>query len=79
MANRLMTKSEANAYCLENGYKLFIDMCIKEKIIVQDDPKVKTIYHTKDYADQFGHINIEIWPEGLVVWVGGEIRWKSWK
>lgn len=26
----------------------------------------------------FGVVRVEEWPEGLVVWVGGEIRWKSW-
>lgn len=25
-----------------------------------------------------GLVRIEEWPEGLVLWVGGEIKWKSW-
>jgi len=38
MASRLMTKSEANEYCLQNGYKLFVDLCMRENLIVTDDP-----------------------------------------
>lgn len=26
-----------------------------------------------------GEVKIEIWPEGLVLWIGGEIKWKSWE
>jgi hypothetical protein len=26
----------------------------------------------------FGVIRVEQWYEGLILWVGGEIRWKSW-
>lgn len=27
----------------------------------------------------YGPIRLELWSEGLVLWVGGEIRWKSWE
>lgn len=25
-----------------------------------------------------GTIRIEEWPQGLVLWIGGQIRWRSW-
>lgn len=28
---------------------------------------------------KYGVIRLEEWPEGLVLWVGGEIKWKSWE
>lgn len=28
---------------------------------------------------KLGTICLEEWPEGLVLWVGGEIKWKSWE
>jgi hypothetical protein len=28
-------------------------------------------------TETYGVIKIEEWPEGLVIWVGGEIRWSS--
>ncbi len=31
------------------------------------------------WINEYGAIRIEIWPEGLVVWVGGQIRYKSWE
>lgn len=27
---------------------------------------------------KYGAIRLELWPEGLMLWVGGEIVWKSW-
>lgn len=32
-----------------------------------------------DVAERYGTIRLEEWPEGLVLWVGGEIKWKSWE
>jgi hypothetical protein len=32
-----------------------------------------------DVVNKYGTIRLEAWPEGLVLWVGGEIRWRSWK
>jgi len=31
----------------------------------------------RERHDDYGVIKIELWPEGLVIWVGGEIRWRS--
>lgn len=79
MANRLMTKSEAKDYCERYGYPEFIDMLIKDKIIVERDPVVTCLMSNDNYNDRFGTIRVEMWPEGLVLWVGGEIRWKSFE
>jgi len=32
----------------------------------------------KQIGAQYGGLIFELWPEGLVLWVGGEIKWKSW-
>ena len=29
--------------------------------------------------EPYGAIKVEEWSEGLVVWVGGQIRYKSWE
>lgn len=78
MANKLMTKSEANDYCLQNGYKLFIDLCIREKVIIEPDPpKIIKLF---EYEGSFGGtIRLETWPEGLVLWVNGKIKYKYWE
>ena len=34
---------------------------------------------TKVVTKKHGHIRVEQWTEGLVLWVGGEIKWKSWE
>jgi hypothetical protein len=31
----------------------------------------------EERTDAEGTIRLERWPEGLVLWVGGEIRWRS--
>lgn len=32
----------------------------------------------KELVNQYGTIRLELWSEGLILWVGGEIRWRSW-
>lgn len=41
--------------------------------------EVKTMFRTDEFSDQFGVVRLEHWPEGLVLWAGGEIRWCSWR
>lgn len=36
------------------------------------------LYETKHRENDLGVIRLEEWPEGIVLWVGGEIRYKSW-
>lgn len=33
----------------------------------------------QELVNQYGTIRLELWSEGLVLWVGGEIKWKSWE
>lgn len=30
-------------------------------------------------TDDLGIVRLARWPEGLVLWVGGKIVWKSWE
>ncbi len=33
----------------------------------------------KEIGKKWGTVRISQWPEGLVLWVGGKIVWKSWE
>lgn len=49
-----------------------------EKADVPLDPAATVdLYMTHD--DALGVIRLARWPEGYVLWVGGEIRYKSWE
>lgn len=37
---------------------------------------VKFLFETR--SEKFGVIRLEMWPEGLVLWVGGQLAWRSW-
>lgn len=37
-----------------------------------------TFFVTEEFYDEYGTIRLEEWPEGLILWVNGMIRWKSW-
>ena len=73
MANRSMTKSEANEYCLQNGYKLFIDFCMREKVVIIED--FKTIVHFEQYDHDNGVIRLQTTEDGLELWIGGRLRY----
>lgn len=40
-------------------------------------PTVRTLVKAAD--DDLGMIKVEKWKEGIVLWVGGEMIFKSWK
>jgi hypothetical protein len=40
---------------------------------------VYKIFETYDYQFNLGVVRLEQWPEGLVLWVGGEVKWQSWE
>jgi len=40
--------------------------------------EVRKLYESLRYMESLGVVRLEEWPEGLVLWVGGEIVWKSW-
>lgn len=45
-----------------------------------DISKLPSIELNRDnFFGDYGLIRLERWPEGLVIWVGGEIVYKSWK
>lgn len=37
------------------------------------------LYETRNFMEEDGEIRLERWLEGLVLWVGGEIVWKSFE
>ncbi len=38
-----------------------------------------TLYESGDaFNKTLGVVRLEVWREGIVLWVGGEIRWQSW-
>ena len=40
---------------------------------------IKTIFISEKYMKTLGVIRLEIWPEGLCLWVGGKLVWKQWE
>jgi hypothetical protein len=42
-----------------------------------DMSEVEKLLETRTERD--GVVRVESWPEGLVLWVGGEIKWKQWE
>ena len=46
---------------------------------MSDDSGVTVLFRTDDYMADFGTIRIEHWDgQGLILWVGGNICWRSW-
>jgi hypothetical protein len=41
------------------------------------DSEVRTLCAALTLNDKWGVVRLEEWPEGLVLWVGGKIRWQS--
>jgi hypothetical protein len=37
------------------------------------------LYDTAAFMATIGHVRLEVWQEGLVLWVGGMIVYKSWE
>lgn len=46
----------------------------------EEEKKVKHCisFNTNQFGGKDEVVKIEAWPEGLVLWAGGEIKWKSW-
>lgn len=61
MASTLMTKSQAIEYCSHNGYKLFIDKCIRENVVIRNDPIPTQVSFLTDK-----------YPDGLIIEVDGK-------
>lgn len=47
----------------------------------EEEKKVKHCisFNTNQFGGKDEVVKIEQWSEGLVLWVGGEIKWKSWE
>jgi hypothetical protein len=43
------------------------------------ESEVVTLYRADAHREKFGLVKLEQWPEGLVLWVGGQIRWASFR
>lgn len=52
-------------------------------VIVEVDENYNTTNNWNLYAEnlvkKYERVRLELWPEGLVLWVGGKIVWKSWE
>lgn len=40
---------------------------------------MKELFHTDEFKEELGIVRLMHWPDGLVLWVGGEIVYKTWK
>lgn len=38
----------------------------------------RTLWESTEFQNEYGTVRVAMWPEGIVLWVGCEIRWKSW-
>jgi hypothetical protein len=53
-----------------------------EEMTMEEDEQcreLKTIFESWEFQKERGCIKLALWPEGLVLWVGGEIVWREWK
>lgn len=77
-----MTREEAFKKCDKLGYSSVVIPILEALGLLKFEPKkdVNLVITTgPGHYKDFGMIRIEEWPEGLVLWVGGEIVWRSWK
>lgn len=51
----------------------------KQKAKLAQADGCHTLYSSDALSQEFGTIRLAKWPEGLVLWVNGEIRWRSWE
>ena len=79
-----MTRDEAEKKLKDAGitthYNLMLNS-LEALGLIEFDPAVKTCvaFDSAQFGKDFGKVKIELWTEGLVLWVGGEIKWKSWE
>jgi hypothetical protein len=76
-------KSCADINGLSGAWVAFYDRCQaceQRDMCSRYDADTKPVVEKmSEWVDpKLGVVRIERWPEGIVVWVGGEIRWKSW-
>lgn len=84
-----MTREEAISLVNKNVFGIvntgqaakWVDTFEALGLIKFDEPKrLPSMELNRDnFFGDYGLIRLERWPEGLVIWVGGEIVYKSWK
>jgi hypothetical protein len=47
------------------------------KIAIDEHSNTLIYYNAR--LEPFGVITVQTWAEGLEIWVGGEVRYRSWK
>lgn len=57
----------------------WVDIWEKLGIVKFTEPERKIEKLYTQHGTEFGTIQVERWPEGLVVWVGGQIVYRSWE
>lgn len=74
-------KGKMSGLWIGERYKILNILEALGLIKFEEERKItKTVQMNEDnYFGDFGIIRVETWPEGLVIWVGGEIVYKSWK
>lgn len=73
-----MTRAEAIAKCHGINYpEAFIQALETLGLLKFENQKSFTLCSYE--SDDLGVIRVEKWPEGLVLWVGGKVKWKSWE
>lgn len=81
-------KTRAEVIKILENHPLYLSNLHSEQLInrfveagllqLREEPLIELIWQTET-LDKFGKIRIEMWKEGLVIWVGGRIVWKSWE
>jgi hypothetical protein len=47
-------------------------------ILQRNKSEFTTLFHKRQYKS-YGDVRITEWPEGLTLWIGGKLVWKSWE
>lgn len=74
-----VTREEAISRCHGISHPETLVQALEALGLIEFKPKqeIKMMLHKQTV--EYGTIRVEEWPEGLVVWVGGSIVYKSWE
>lgn len=77
MENKMTREEAAKKACVGEYGNTIVTALHNLGLLKFDEPK--EVVRLCSYEDnKLGMVKVELWPEGLVLWVGGEIVWKSW-
>lgn len=86
LAKHIMTRTEAIALFKEHipfaGLmpERVIDFYVAAGMLEIKEEQLKEVIRLCSYErNDLGLLKIEEWPEGIVVWIGGKIKYKSWE